>query len=106
MNKIHTEGPWFVIMDKSKGNNECLCHNIVLKENAPHTSIADVWSSNNHVIKDALQGRANATLIAASPEMLEILSELISDLEEINLPTSINDTINRAKSLIAKATTI
>lgn len=51
-----------------------------------------------------LEERYNALLISKSPEMLEMLKEILLDLEGEVLQTSINDTLNKAKNLIKEAT--
>jgi len=45
----------------------------------------------------------NAKLISFAPEMLDMLKELLMDLDEIDYPTSMNDTVFRAEQLIKKA---
>lgn len=42
--------------------------------------------------------------ILAIPEMLEMLKELLYDLEDVSIPTSMYDTVKRAKQLIKEAT--
>lgn len=53
--------------------------------------------------KDEQTQAYNAKLISCAPELFEMLKELIYDLEDIEVPTSIYDTINRAEELLKKA---
>lgn len=50
------------------------------------------------------ESQANALLISKSPEMLEMLKELLCDLEDVSIPTSMDDTLKRTKQLIKEAT--
>lgn len=51
-----------------------------------------------------IEKEANALLISKSPEMLKMLEELLYDLEGVSIPTSMYDTVKRAKQLIKEAT--
>lgn len=51
-----------------------------------------------------IEKEANALLISKSPEMLEMLKELLCDLEDVSIPTSMDDTLKRTKQLIKEAT--
>lgn len=58
----------------------------------------------NHYLNE--QSEANALLISKAPEMFEMLKELLMDIDEIEYPTSMNNTIVRAKQLLKEATEI
>lgn len=76
----------------------------------PKTCIA--WSTNEaqnrdfYIDKGLEEMKYNAKLISKAPEMLEMLKELLIDVEEINIPSSMNDTVSRLKKLIEEATKI
>jgi len=60
----------------------------------------EVFKNDEQYIK----GKYNDKLKEHSPELLEMLKELLMDVDEITTPTSMNDTIFRAEQLIKKAT--
>ena len=91
----HTPGPWRaselgVLSDKltSYGN----------------------WYVCSLIDPDNEEHKANARLIAAAPELLESLEDLLSNLDEMGLATmpgdtfeNMRETVDRARAAIAKA---
>lgn len=94
MKKKFTEGEW--IVDK---NRDTVCIDILCNDEV----VATCWDDYDCV--DQL--RANAKLIAAAPDLLEALNDLVlaSDLSS-NSPVVVNwnELINNAKKSIKKAT--
>jgi len=89
----HTPGPW--VIRKAKENGAC---SVVSesKDLAGFTFIAALTPSDE----------ANARLIAAAPELLESLRELVewSDDMEANYPYDITPMLAKARAAIKKAT--
>jgi hypothetical protein len=84
----YTPGPW-------KSSDEIGC---AFQISAKYTQVADVHINNNstrhNVYKEA---RANATLIAAAPDLLAALEVLV------NKPEIHSEDMQRARAAIAKA---
>lgn len=74
----HTPGPWKIITLEGVDGHLFLCHDDGT-ENIPPL-VAKVY---DHQHADA---EANARLIAAAPELLEALRELLDQLEGIGIP--------------------
>lgn len=91
----HTPGPWHVAEEMDDDDN------VLYTVEADNLPVADIYRKAEH--------EANARLIAAAPELLEALKELIAwDLEslpgEVSLGYSgIEQDIAHAKAAIAKA---
>lgn len=83
-----TKGKW-IIKYSDRDNS----YDVVTKE----SFIASTLNASN-------ESKINALLISKAPEMLEMLKEILLDLEEVNIPTSMYDTLKRAKQLIKEAT--
>ena len=66
-----TPGPWSIRKDSEEKGSPLRVH-------APSRSIAQVWEHD--------QGRGNAALIAAAPEMYEALQNLVNDWERVHGP--------------------
>lgn len=87
----HTPGPWI-----------CLPTGFGI-EVAPETEICAPVAT---VLDDPKQGRAvaNAALIAAAPDLLEALKELVAELDSMACNEEEPSTVTRARAAIAKAT--
>lgn len=59
---------------------------------------------SDEVVMTREEMEANAKLITCAREMLETIKDLLIDIEEITIPTSMNETIIKAHQLIKKAT--
>jgi len=57
-----------------------------------------------HEVRDAASAAANARLIAASPELLDLAYQYLSDLRRPPTGDSLQRRIERAEKLVAKAT--
>lgn len=91
-----TKGEWkSIILDISDFKQAC-----VGKDNGK--AICHLWFEFDEGITEEV--KANAKLISCALEMLDMLKELLIDLDEIDYPTSMNDTVLRAEQLIKKAT--
>ena len=85
MSKKHTPGPWYIdgpaITSHTYHRLDCIVENV-----------------------DTL---ANAKLIAAAPELLEALEQVLIEYDEVDLaygePQSFTSAINEARRVIAKA---
>ena len=104
----HTPGPWWTIKQESeRGHDQNAGYVIAVEPGAGH-GIAHVWGS---LALDAYAKKAkvNATLMAAAPELLLALEELLQQeliLQELRpTPRSIahNRAVDAAHAAIAKA---
>lgn len=82
----HTQGQWFV-----SGITEII------------SMPSQVKISNNISGNSFDEAKYNALLIASAPELLNLLRELVEDLQDEPISTSINDTLRRANIVISKA---
>jgi hypothetical protein len=97
MEKKYTPGPWKIDPIGDKLDTD------TIEIFAGNKWVAD--AKGVHV--GPLRGeevRANAHLIAAAPELLEVLENIIEGLDEAHYPTSMNEYIKKAKQAIKKAT--
>ena len=88
MGAKHTLGPWAI-----RKENESFIS--ISAEN--HYSLIDTWAIDEGISKEQMQ--ANARLIAAAPELLEALRDMVSDRKCLS-----EATVNFARAAIAKAT--
>jgi len=79
-------------------NNDC----VITTEQVIGNIICD---NPTHSHRSSKNWEANAKLIAAAPEMFELLKEILIDIDDVPIPTSMNDTLFRAKQLLTKITT-
>ena len=88
----HTPGPWYV--DSFLGSDS------YEDPDMPFVEIGDVkWSPNRTSVPAALQQYTDAYLIAAAPDLLKALEDLIqSSVTSASVPK-----MNQAKRAIAKA---
>lgn len=92
---MHTKGPWDLRdYDKRIGVG------IGLVEGPHGYDVAEVYNDNC----DPCEAEANARLIAASPELLELAWQYLSDLRRPPVGDSLQRRIKRAEQVIAKAT--
>jgi len=87
----YTEGPWFLDDDKF--------YKLKIL-NKDFIEITEVYSWD---ISDLKETKANARLIAAAPDLLEVVEELISTIENAPDPRMVNDHIKIVKEVIKKA---
>ena len=96
MSAQHTPGPWVV------GNLDKNDQRLVRGE---HFEIATCWHHCVGSIEKEME--ANARLIAAAPELLEALEQVLIEYDEVDLadhePQSFTSAINEARAAIAKA---
>jgi hypothetical protein len=69
----------------------------------------NVWNVSSQIEENGIavamvRGDANARLIAAAPELLEVLNDLLCDLDTLNIPYRNEAICERARAAIAKAT--
>jgi len=130
--KTHTPGPWFVVPDpqwEGKHPNHasrCICNVPQFAEVHPPTEgengewhvFHDQHGKTVCLMTDTLEIKANATLIASAPELLEIIRALLphasnewerlDDLvhrgsrESENAATELDSLIDRAREIVAK----
>jgi hypothetical protein len=99
MNTLHTKGPWTFVSQCESNNvqHECFLGTI----NSDRWNIAAVWGDAGDTIGEA---EANARLISAAPELLEVLSKVNHTLTahgKVQQDTPLHELI---LSVIAKAT--
>lgn len=101
MGKVkHTPGPWYVNTDSI---------DISLKQIGVHPSSEVIQRSNcigirhNGTSAGVATATANARLIAAAPDMLESLIEVLSCIDQHTDDAVLGPIIGNAKSAIAKA---
>lgn len=92
--KQHTPGEWVVSETYLDG-----CFTVITKVAAPEKKniICDIWGM------DTKEGKANAKLIAAAPELLEALEGAVKAMKIVT-SSAIKPFIERAESAIKKAT--
>ena len=90
MNK-HTPGPWFAVADKGQTIIR------TSRSSAAFSPLAIVKGDKRDTLKDQ---EANARLIAAAPDLLEALSEIINDGGKFVMT---NETHRKARAAIARA---
>ena len=94
MNEVkHTKGPWATDEDDHDAPHQ----NIKVKAGKHHT-VCTVWIDDAPVRDFNSAQQANARLIAAAPELLEALQEMVEIAE------SQGHIVKRARDAIAKAT--
>ncbi len=91
----HTLGPWSVVIPKSKQVRMYVARPPEKGKAAP---IVDVGGYGDTLEQD----EANARLIAAAPELLEALEQILSELPDKGVITQL--TLRDAVNAIAKAT--
>lgn len=99
---MHTPGPWVVIYDYKNG--------AALRIEAPNSRavagcVLSIIRSRGIGMPACDIGKANARLIAAAPELLEALEDMIEDAEKqmANPSHHMPFSMNKAKAAIAKA---
>lgn len=85
----HTPGPWHVVEGRLPGSLEIFSNK---------TAVAELWRR-----ADVQKEMANASLIAAAPELLEALSLIVESADK-NQAAIIDAFLVAAKKAIAKAT--
>lgn len=94
METKHTKGKWAQFANPQNKNQIIVQSEGVL--------IARVQSED---LDDDKEWEANASLIAAAPDLLEVLRELLKDIKDINADYPyIKSTMRKAESIIKKAT--
>lgn len=95
MNKIkHTPGPW--TLDRSRETDGC----VVITDERKHY-VAQIYRPAWTYLEE---DQANAHLIAAAPELLAVVHEIVR-LHETGAPLSnLFDVVSAARAAIAKAT--
>lgn len=103
MNAAHTPGPWTV--QPRKNNYIDICHNQRDMPGAITLALCRVQSRDSWIDESF----ANASLIAAAPELLDAVERLLVMLEEPHAnehaqKTEMKRSMSQAKAAIAKAT--
>ncbi len=97
MTNKHTPAPWHV-----KFSDDDPYDDILIKGSG--RSIAKIWLDDAPVPDYNAQQKANAQLIAAAPELLEALKEILADAEMIeSFIEGGENYFTKAKNAIAKA---
>lgn len=90
----HTAGPWDVVFDRDDRRS--------LRVSAPGGKYIAVCVERGSLIRDQAEFEANARLIAAAPELLDALEEVVTDLQFSEAPQHRN-LVTLARAAIAKA---
>ena len=90
----HTPGPWFY----SGKHDTCEVRYVALSPDDHYEEIATLFG------KDGAEQQANAHLIAAAPDLLELLQEIYFDLIQRAMPDAGDAWYAKALAAIAKAT--
>ena len=85
----HTPAPWTIAMGQICGDG---------------SRIGTVDNSDENAGLTASEAEANALLIAAAPELLMRLDDLVHGLEGMQLPGSLPNRLKKARAALAKAT--
>lgn len=103
----HTPGPWTYEGDHThrQYNIRMLGHLIGVRDEAKH--ICTVNNLPPHVLanRDPVTAEANARLIAAAPDLLAALGDIVAS-SDANCGDSLANAIRTAKDAIAKAVTL
>ena len=94
-----TKGKWTIA--KSGVVMQGYSQPIAIAETGSANIIAGVFGDVSGGLETA---NANAKLIAAAPELLEIVTDLVRNMEKMGAKESSSDIFRRAKQAIAKAT--
>ena len=89
----HTEGPWKVRGDGSRGQ---------WYVEAPSTR-GDYWLVAEASGRSATENQINAHLIAAAPDLLDALRACAEYMEEYGAPVEMGSSVQRARAAIARA---
>ena len=105
MKMKHTPGPWIYGPETGPDCTRIDAENgrvIAAVRSREITS----WEQSRPIYSWSEEGAANASLIAAAPELLEALETLLGFVENKRFPDTIyvRNAINEAEALIAKAT--
>ena len=95
MTTQHTPGPWIAEPADMFGD-----HNIVLRDSDDCRAVAAVVSN----MRPEAEVAGNARLIAASPDLLALAYQYLSDLRYPPIGDSVQRRLERAAQVIAKAT--
>ena len=96
----HTPGPWHV-----GGITQANLVQVFVGDGEEEYSICDLWGDvfGDNETNLTREQKANACLIAAAPELLKALEDLMMILKDVNLPTAVEGytraTIRKAKGL-------
>ena len=99
-----TKGDWTIDYGQTKGHIKAV--NINDLSRTPTVAIYNIFSRHGKgelTKKHEEQENANAQLISAAPDMYFALENLLSELEDCSLPSSINFYIHNAKVALNKA---
>jgi hypothetical protein len=105
MYKAFTPGPWIVVGndDERADDGKFLICNARTKEERPDQwGIATIWNQSGGNI-NGLEDKANATLIAAAPDLYYALHQLVAAYESVGGPLSVDPAIAKARSALVKA---
>ncbi len=113
MNTKHTAGPWKASF-KEMGGYDCITDAYeVTTENGEHVALIDlrhyeqVTSGNMLEMPSTNEARTNARLIAAAPELLEVLREISAQLsahpEAKQGNSRVHFCMHKARAALAKA---
>lgn len=106
---MHTKAPWFYEnWDMTYVNRHkhffIPIGNKIPDEEYEGTGVAVcLLPHENDTPKNRKMMEANARLIAAAPELLEVLKEIYDDVEQGAIPNSGDEWFKKAKSVIQKA---
>lgn len=89
----HTKGPWRKCSPASKRNNG----QRIIIVGANDRAIGDVWTLDE-------EGQANARLIAAAPDLLAALQDMVALVQEKGMPARWAKTLNKSRAALSKAT--
>ena len=93
----HTPGPWHICEVSAALNRSPLIRD------AQGMALAETFRPNNSQASQ-INRDANARLIAAAPEILDALAEMLADADTLQEPYRNEAVCERARAAIAKAT--
>ena len=103
----HTPGPWVIKQGAANSDNNNTGHHLVYPKDSFEFGFSDVWFGEFQFCKDAGEAMANAKLIAAAPDLIDVCMELEDELNNVKVefPEHTWIILERMKDVIKKATT-